>query len=106
VVHTCALLSGGAVQCWGHNGNGQLGDGTTATRLTPVTAIGVSGATVIAAEGGHTCALINGGAVQCWGNNNVGQLGDGTTTLRLTAVTVIGVNGAAIARDRFTLAQW
>jgi alpha-tubulin suppressor-like RCC1 family protein len=33
--HTCGLTTGGAVYCWGSNGNGALGDGTTETRLVP-----------------------------------------------------------------------
>ena len=38
--HTCALMGTGALECWGSNGNGELGDGTTVNRLTPVGVVG------------------------------------------------------------------
>ena len=96
--HTCAVTRAGAVWCWGDNRAGQLGDGTTTTRPTPVAVSGLGDSVVVAvaAGWGHTCAVTSAGAVLCWGSNADGQLGDGTTTDRLTPVVVSGLgNGAA-----------
>ena len=82
----CAVADGNAY-CWGDNGQGQIGDGTTTRSNVPVavdTSGVLAGKTVTKISTGtysqwsSTCAVAS-GAVYCWGNNDNGQLGDGTT---------------------------
>lgn len=97
VSHSVALLADGTVQAWGNNEWGQLGDGTTTTRLTPVT-VNMGGPVVaIAAGTSHTLALLADGTVKACGLNSYGQLGDGTSSNRLTPVTVINLGGPVTA---------
>src|SRR4051812_31405788 len=79
--HTCGLTSDGKAYRWGSNHWGELGDGTTIQRLTPVLVAGGLKFIHLAAGGGFTCGLRQLGRVTrayCWGSNSVGQLGTGT----------------------------
>ncbi|KAG2497960.1 hypothetical protein HYH03_004221 [Edaphochlamys debaryana] len=86
--HTCALLKGGSVKCWGFNLYGQLGLGDKDNRgdapgemgdsLVPLDLGEGNTATQVALGWLHTCALLQpGGNVKCWGRNSNGQLGLG-----------------------------
>ncbi len=98
--HICVRLSNNTMRCWGNNANGQLGDGTTTSRRTPVTVTGLGGTpTAISTGFGSTCAILSNGTLRCWGGNLNGQLGDGTTTNRRTPVTInVGGTPTAISR--------
>jgi alpha-tubulin suppressor-like RCC1 family protein len=108
--HTCALLSGGAVRCWGHGNTGQLGYGNAGTigdNEVPASAgnVDVGGAVVqIATGANHTCALLEGGAVRCWGANAAGQLGLSTTSIigdneQPSSVPTVDIGGTAVYID-------
>ncbi len=87
-----------SVACWGSNTYGQLGDGTTTDRNTPVavatagTALAGKGIADLAVGSYHACALADDGTVACWGRGASGRLGAGSTTNRSTpgAITTAG----------------
>ncbi len=81
--HTCALLEGGSVRCWGSAGQGRLGYGKPVAigdDEAPASAgdVPIGGRVVQVVTGGaHTCALLEAGSVRCWGRGDHGQLGYG-----------------------------
>ena len=92
--HTCVAETAGSVKCWGENGNGQLGMGSSVSKSSvPQTVVGLGGVTQVAAGWNHTCALETGGRVMCWGANSAGQLGLGNFTSFNIPQPVPGLNG-------------
>ena len=100
--HTCAIEgTGGAnyLDCWGSNGNGQLGVRAVSPQPSPVN----TGVIMQSVSGGsfNTCGL-NAGQVYCWGQNTTGQLGIGTvggndSTPQLVTLGPVGAGVAASA---------
>ncbi|MEO8673244.1 MAG: hypothetical protein ABI411_18155, partial [Tahibacter sp.] len=95
---SCALRSDHRIACWGFNAYGQLGDGSSEFRTSPVDVIGLGSAvSAIGAGSSHSCAVVN-GAVQCWGYNGEGELGNGSETLYTSiAAPVINIPATATA---------
>ena len=92
--HSCALTTSGAAYCWGYNGWGQLGNGSTADGPLPVAVAGGLRFTALTAGYSHNCGLTASGAAYCWGYNGsysgFGPLGDGSVTPRSVPVAVTG----------------
>ena len=84
-LHTCAILNNSLVKCWGYNGYGNLGIGTTTVVGTAAAQMGDTlaytslgtgrAAKQLAAGRDHTCVILDNDLVKCWGYNLFGQLG-------------------------------
>ncbi|MQY08047.1 RCC1 domain-containing protein [Actinomadura macrotermitis] len=114
--HSAAVLADGTVKTWGHNANGQLGNGGTTASPTPAAVPGLSGVSAVATGAFHTLALLSNGTVKSWGANVSGQLGDGSTADRHAPGTVSGLTNAtaltagtlfsAAIRNDYTVVAW
>lgn len=89
---------GGLLWAWGDNTHGQLGDGSTLPRSTPVKVLGLSNVVAIAAPKTGYFALAIGGdrRVYAWGRNDLTQLGLGSTTNQTTPVPVPTITAARL----------
>ncbi len=96
--HSCAIQNG-ALYCWGKNGDGQLGNGSTSVEIflpVPVSGLGF-GVTKVAVGHKHTCAIqaVNGAEnVHCWGNNSKYSIGNDSSNSSSAPVRIIGITDA------------
>ncbi|MFZ5893516.1 MAG: RCC1 domain-containing protein [Myxococcota bacterium] len=105
--HSCAIVSGGQVKCWGYNAHGQLGAGSTENLADepdevgdalPLVDLGTGRSAIEIDAGEHfTCARLDDGSIKCWGDNRFGQLGLGDTRPRGIAPGEMGDALPAVA---------
>jgi alpha-tubulin suppressor-like RCC1 family protein len=103
--HTCAILEGGRLVCWGEGARGKLGNNRTDNTSEPVRVQRlvnnvrqfVDDALQVVAGDEHTC-LLAGGRVECWGDNQSQQLGIDPEDLGSTpvALPVPGLEGIQV----------
>jgi alpha-tubulin suppressor-like RCC1 family protein len=86
--HSLALKNDGTVWAWGPNFDGQIGDGTTTDRSTPVQVSGLTGITALAASNAGSFALKNDGTVWAWG-----QIGADSNGIAVTSPTPMQIQG-------------
>jgi alpha-tubulin suppressor-like RCC1 family protein len=100
---TCATVTEGrTMYCWGRNDYGQLGDGTTTERHTPVRVLVRGYSREIGAGRDHACSWQGDETLWCWGRNDHGQIGDGTTTERHTPTFIVLATQAKLAPSSTT----
>jgi len=99
---SCGITLSGVLKCWGQNADGQIGDGSSTDRDSPVTSNSgtlFSQVSLATSSGGHTCGLTEAGGVLCWGSNSAGQVGDTSSSAdHLTGYAVdSGVSYVSVA---------
>jgi hypothetical protein len=81
--YSCALLTGGAVKCWGSDQYGVLGQDSVRRDISDPSEVGpldfgdTRAVVQLSAGWYHVCVLFEDGHARCWGRNDKGQLGRG-----------------------------
>jgi alpha-tubulin suppressor-like RCC1 family protein len=86
-VHTCALMTSGAVKCWGD----AISNGSGSQSSVPLDVPGLgSGVVALTTGESDTCAVLGSGAIKCWGHGGEDEK-DPTTNYGATPVAIAGV---------------
>jgi LPXTG-motif cell wall-anchored protein len=98
--NTCYVLQSGAVKCWGYNGAGNIGDGTTDDTPVPKDVVGLSGVKSISSNQAVCVVMTSTNGVKCWGsspeNGNASDLLSPTDVQDLTSgVSMVSVGGTS-----------
>lgn len=88
VFQTCGVATDGKAYCWGRNGSGQLGDGTTTMRVEPAAVSGNLSFKDMAIGVDHACGVSANDEVYCWGDGNAGKLGTRSSENKLIPTKV------------------
>jgi alpha-tubulin suppressor-like RCC1 family protein len=78
--HVCGVTVSNSAYCWGSNGSGELGNGSTAADSIPRLVSGGLAFRRISVGSTFSCGLTTGDAVYCWGSNSNGRIGNGSGT--------------------------
>jgi len=96
----CAVTGTGAVDCWGDDSDGELGDGSTTAEDTPVSNGVTTAVSVVGDATRSYCAVLSAGGIECWGLGTDGELGNGASSTSHVPVAVTGISTAiAVASD-------
>lgn len=94
--HSCAIIVGGAVYCWGRNDGQESGVPGSADELSPQRVMLPGPAATISAAWRGTCATLTDQRVFCWGVGGYGELGNGTSAAISLPVEVSGITNARL----------
>lgn len=89
VFQTCGIATDGKAYCWGRNGSGQLGDGTTTMRVEPAAVSANFEFKDIAIGNNHACGISSTDEVYCWGDGTAGKLGTRSSDNKLIPTEVV-----------------
>lgn len=78
-VHSLGIKTDGTLWAWGANNEGELGDGTSTTRIVPTQIGTATNWKKVVTGAQYTIGLKTNGTLWAWGYNSLGQLGIGTT---------------------------